>query len=134
MADEDLRRLRRNAHATGDTGAILDYVDAALRTVGVQPPTETPAASGSLTLAVGSAAVARPGEAILIFDSYSRRVMISADGGAYTPIRMGNDPHCARVELPRLDPQGVPADKLVLAVDRICTILCELGYAWRGPT
>ena len=136
MADEELRRLRRNAHATGDVGAILDYIDAALRTVGVQVPTETPTAFGSLTLAAvnGARTPARPGEAILIFDSYSRRVMISADGGAYTPIRMGDDPRPAHVDLlPRFDQQhGVPAGALVVAVDRICTVLCELGYARRS--
>lgn len=135
--DEELRRLRREAHATGDPGKILAYVDAALRTVGVEVP--PPAASANsdrptaetltLTAMNGYPSVGRSGEAILMFDPYTRRVAISVDGRAFAPIRMGDDPRNTQVALPRFDPEST--DKLTRAVNQICSILCQLGYAWR---
>jgi len=131
MSDEALRKLRREAGETGDPKAILAYVDAALRTVGVKNPEGE---SDFLSLrGSGWSPTAPYGEARIRFDNGYRALMVSIDGGAWVRLRTADDvPYIDPVDLPRFAEDGsVPVGSLVTAVDRISNLLVRLGYARR---
>ena len=145
MVDEELRHLQRAARESGDPNDVLNYVDAALRSVGAPIPVPDPSSTEvtRLVLRPGHDTLhSRPGEAVIRYDRSNAQVVVSINGGSFVPFRTGyDDPRHAHRGVPRsLANSWGPGtaynereviDHLLRTVDALFQILSDLGYAYR---
>ena len=139
MSDEDLRQLQRHARSTGEPQAILNYVDAALRSAGASIP-DAPKETTRLVLKSSYAPedqrLSGFGEVVIRYDQNLGQVLISVNGGAFMPlvravyrgVPSSVPPGGFNTPFPALD----AFMRLSASAEAIFQILSDLGFAYRS--